>query len=180
MLTKCVYSEHASIFHTMQKAVLTLLPCARRPASEDVRRPAEIRSRPQGAQSRAALQVSPHSAAAAGPRQDRYSLTPVPHVQIIGSNKANPLDWIMLLSSVMQGGHLDSWHLRSNILWDANDHCNIYLKTMCLSVSTQIPIRKTSSPWRRYVSIRRSEVLVRKSTIRRLQLFHHFPCRCSC
>lgn len=92
MLTKCVYSEHASIFHTMQKAVLTLLPCARRPASEDVRHPAEIRSRPQGAQSRAALQVSPHSAAAAGPRQDRYSLTPVPHVQIIGSNKANPLD----------------------------------------------------------------------------------------
>ena len=158
----------------------------RRPASEDVRCPAEIRSRPQGAQSRAALQASPHSAAAAGPGQDRYGLTPVPHVQIIGSNKANPLDSIMLLSSVMQGGHLDSWHLSSKILWDANDarielfHCNICLKTP-VCPSRQIPMRKTSSPWRRYVSIRLSEVLARNIHYLLLTaLLCHFPCRCSC
>ena len=57
------------------KIVLTLLSCARRPAPEDVRGPAEVRSRTQRAQSRAALQDGPDSAAAAGPRPTRCGIS---------------------------------------------------------------------------------------------------------
>lgn len=51
--------------------MLMLLSFVRWPSPEDVRGLAEVRSRPQRAQSRAAVQASPHSAADAGPRQDR-------------------------------------------------------------------------------------------------------------
>lgn len=55
------------------KLEVTVLSCVRWFAPKDVRSLAEVRSWPQRTQSRADLQTSPHTAAAAGPRQNRYS-----------------------------------------------------------------------------------------------------------
>lgn len=67
--------------------LLTLPSHVRWLAPADVRSPAEVRSRPQRAQSRATLQTSPHTAVAAGPRQDRYSVRAARPVEILGWDK---------------------------------------------------------------------------------------------
>ena len=71
--------------------MLALLSCVRWPAPEDVGSPAEVRRRPQRAQSRAALQTGSHSAAAAGPRKNRYnpSLIACNLCRILGQTKPN-------------------------------------------------------------------------------------------